>query len=406
MNPTFEKQFALTDQFCLDYFARHADGIFRIEFREPFRPAADTEAAVESFYRTGFVSGFNDSFGDIYRKFTHQPFELAEAKLFFETLVPAVIRRFFESGLRLDEFETVQTGLNGRELFLRSSLLGIGEDGLLRCVWGTVRDVTAEKAARQTAEEVEKNLRQTQKIEALGRLAGGIAHDFNNFLAVMVLHNDMLNLQLPSASPLRHRIEEMRKAIGNATSLVRQLLAVGRKQTLHPRPTEINAAINEFAKILSSIVTDEIEVVFNLDPDSGVCFVDQKQLLQTLASLAANARDAMPAGGVLTIETSSVVLDKQSIGHKSQPEGSFVQVTIADNGVGMDPATLDGVFEPFFSKKQSSKGVGLGLATAYGFVKQSKGFIWVESELDKGTTFRIQFPRIDQPEMLDKPVFP
>lgn len=244
----------------------------------------------------------------------------------------------------------------------------------------------------------EEHMRQSSKIEAIGRLAGGIAHDFNNFLAVIMLHVDMLQLQLPPDSPLLFRVNEIKTVTNNAAGMVRQLLAFSRKQTLQPHPVVLNQIVKEFSKILRSLVGANIEMHVDLDPDLGVAFVDQNQVTQVLMNLAVNARDALPPdGGVITIETCNILLkENDAQRHKAQPPGAYIRLQFSDNGTGMDETTRKKIFEPFFTTKEPGKGTGLGLATVYGIVKQSDGFIWVDSEPGKGTSFRIDFPRIDQ----------
>lgn len=244
----------------------------------------------------------------------------------------------------------------------------------------------------------EEYLRQSSKIEAIGRLAGGIAHDFNNFLAVIMLHVDMLQLQLPPDSPLLFRVNEIKTVTNSAAGMVRQLLAFSRKQTLQPHPVVLNQIVKEFSKILRSLVGANIEMHVNLDSDLGVAFVDQNQVTQVLMNLAVNARDALPPdGGVITIETCNILLEESDARrHKAQPPGAYIRLQFSDNGTGMDEITRKKIFEPFFTTKEPGKGTGLGLATVYGIVKQSDGFIWVDSEPGKGTSFRIDFPRIDQ----------
>jgi two-component system cell cycle sensor histidine kinase/response regulator CckA len=300
--------------------------------------------------------------------------------------------------------------LNSREKhgdweFLRKDGIRVWGDVSSRILSGGqwlifVNDITKRKQAEQSFLESEKKRLQMQKIEALGRLAGGIAHDFNNFLAVILLHIDMFNLQLSADSPLRHRVNEIKAVTNNAAGIVRQLLAFGRKQPMNPSPVALNQVIQEFSKNLNSLVGEDIKVKLTLEPDLGICFVDQNQIMQVLVNLAVNARDAMPNGGILEIETANIVLDKNTTNHKAQSGGSYIQITVADNGGGMDSKTRDHIFEPFFSTKESDKGAGLGLAMVYGIVKQSNGFIWVESEINQGTIFRIQFSRIDQPEVI------
>lgn len=244
--------------------------------------------------------------------------------------------------------------------------------------------------------ESEEHLRQSSKIEAIGRLAGGIAHDFNNFLAVIMLHTEMLQLQLPPDSPLRYRVNEIKSVTDNAAAMVRQLLAFSRKQTLQPHPIVLNQIVTEFTKIMRSLIGENIELRLILDENLGVTFVDQNQMMQVLMNLAVNARDALPQGGIIEIETSNLFLSEESERHPAQPAGEYVQLKFSDNGIGMDEITRTKIFEPFFTTKEAGKGTGLGLATVYGIVKQSNGFIWVESEPRQGTAFKIQFPRIIQ----------
>ena len=399
MNRDSYQKAVKTEKYHREFIEQNSEAIYRIDLGEPVKVDGNIDEQCEFFFRDGFIAEFNKSFTLNFktlsdRELTNLP--LSDLPEEFEPLSKTNIRKFLESDLSLAGFETQQTGENGQIKFFLNDLLGVVKGDELVCVWGQQRDITALKSVQQDLIDFEKNLRRTQKIEALGRLAGGIAHDFNNFLAVMVLHNDMLNLQLPANSPIRHRTEEMRKATDKATAMVKQLLAIGRKQTLRPHPMELNDAVNEFLEILPSIIPENIKVEINLTPNLGLCFLDPGHFIQGITKLVINAVEAMPDGGVLSIETANVVLDKNSINHKSQPEGSFVQITISDTGIGMAPATLESAFEPFFSTKKSTKGVGLGLATVYGFIKQSKGFIWVESEINQGTTFKIQFPRIDQ----------
>lgn len=265
------------------------------------------------------------------------------------------------------------------------------------------RDITVEKQTAQAYIESEEQLRQSQKVEAVGRLAGGIAHDFNNFLAVIMLHIDMLNLQLPADSSLRYRVSEIKTVTENAAGMVKQLLAFGRKQTLQPHPIVLNQVVKQFMEVLRPLVGEDIDIQLDLHPDLGVCFVDPNQVSQVLMNLAVNARDAMPKGGKLRIRTENIQLNKGDFRkRKPQPTGAYIQLTVTDTGTGMDQQTQKRIFEPFFTTKEAGKGTGLGLATVYGIIKQSNGFIWVESEQNHGTTFKIQFPRVDQPSTVVK----
>jgi two-component system cell cycle sensor histidine kinase/response regulator CckA len=228
-------------------------------------------------------------------------------------------------------------------------------------------------------------------------LAGGIAHDFNNFLAVIMLHVDMLNLQLPGDSPLRYRIGEIKSVTDNAAGMVKQLLAYGRKQTMQPQPLVLNQMIEAFVKIVKPLIGENIEVELSLVPDLGVCFVDAHQITQILMNLAVNSRDAMPKGGVIKFETFNTTVTEQNQIHKAQPFGNYIQMNVTDTGIGMDPTTQTHIFEPFFTSKDSGKGTGLGLSTVYGIVKQSNGFIWVDSAPGEGACFKLFFPTVEQP---------
>ena len=313
------------------------------------------------------------------------------------------LRAFIESGYNLVNKETTEKDRNGNDKYFINNLLGNIEDKNLVRLWGTKQDITAAKETELAYLESEEKQRQSGKVEAIGRLAGGVAHDFNNFLAVIMLHVDMLRLQLAPDSPLRFRIDEIKTVTDSAATMVRQLLAFGRKQTLQPNPVILNQVVKEFTKILGSLIGEDVEIKLKLEPDLGVCFVDQHQITQVLMNLAVNARDAMPDGGKLVIETANITVDRYSKKLKTQPNGSYIELTVSDNGIGMDPKTRHRIFEPFFTTKEASQGTGLGLATVYGIVKQSNGFIWVETKLNEGTSFSIQFPRIDKPVEVSMP---
>jgi two-component system, cell cycle sensor histidine kinase and response regulator CckA len=316
-----------------------------------------------------------------------------------------------------DEEEKVREKLKEVEYFSNFETVRVKKDGthfpasitasVIRDIRGEAtgisvicRDITQEKQTAQAFIESEEQLRQSQKVEAVGRLAGGIAHDFNNFLAVIMLHIDMLNLQLPADSSLRYRVSEIKTVTENAAGMVKQLLAFGRKQTLQPQPLVLNQVVKQFMKVLQPLVGEDIDIQLDLDADLGVCFVDPNQINQVLMNLSVNARDAMPKGGKLKIKSENIQLNKGDIRkRKPQPTGPYIQITVTDTGTGMDPQTQKRIFEPFFTTKETGKGTGLGLATVYGIIKQSNGFVWVESEPNHGTTFKIQFPRVDQPSI-------
>ena len=243
----------------------------------------------------------------------------------------------------------------------------------------------------------EEQLQQSQKMEAVGRLAGGIAHDFNNLLTAINGYSDLTLRKLDPKSDLCGRIKEIRKAGERAASLTRQLLAFSRKQMLQPRVLDLNSVITEMHKMLHRLIGEDIVLQLALGNLLGQVKADPGQIEQILMNLAVNARDAMPQGGRLTIETRNVLLNQTHVNRQLVPQpGNYVMISVSDDGCGMDGETQAHIFEPFFTTKGVGKGTGLGLSTVYGIVKQSDGGIWVYSELGKGTAFNICFPRVDE----------
>jgi PAS domain S-box-containing protein len=243
---------------------------------------------------------------------------------------------------------------------------------------------------------LEEQLRRAQKMEAIGRLSGGVAHDFNNLLNVILGFGEMLVSRLQPSDPLRRYADEIMKAAKRGASLTRQLLAFSRQQVLQPKVVDLNATVADMGRMVSRLIGEDVELVTSLQPDLGSVVVDPGQIEQVIMNLAVNARDAMPRGGTLTIETANVDLteaDVQEHEFRVRP-GLYALLRVCDTGSGMDAATLSHVFEPFFTTKPIDQGTGLGLATVYGIVKQSNGYIWVNSSVTQGTTFTIVLPRI------------
>ena len=244
--------------------------------------------------------------------------------------------------------------------------------------------------------ELEQQLRQAQKMEAVGRLAGGIAHDFNNLLMVISGYCEFLLEKMNGDPALRGPAQEIAKAAERATSLTRQLLAFSRKQMLTPKILDLNAVVTENIKMLTRMIGEDIDLVMVPGSDLGAVKADPGQVEQVIMNLAVNARDAMPQGGKLTIETSNVTLDESfARSHAGVRQGEYVKLAISDTGGGMDPETQNQIFEPFFTTK-GTKGTGLGLSTVYGIIKQSGGYIWVESVVGSGTSFEIYLPRVSE----------
>ncbi len=265
------------------------------------------------------------------------------------------------------------------------------------------RDITERKRVEEALHKTEEQLRQSQKMEAIGRLAGGIAHDFNNLLSVVLSYADLM-LEIGSASGVREEIIEIKKAGTRAAELTHQLLAFSRQQVLEPQVVNLNEVLSSMESMIRRLIGEDIDLRFVLSQHIWKTRVDPGQIEQVLMNLVVNARDAMPNGGSLTIETANVVLDEAyAATHVEASTGPHVMFAVSDTGVGMDRATQARVFDPFFTTKEKGKGTGLGLATAFGIVKQSGGSIFLYSELDAGTTFKVYLPQTEAPRASDRP---
>ncbi|MGH7544696.1 MAG: response regulator [Gemmatimonadota bacterium] len=292
--------------------------------------------------------------------------------------------------VRSGQTKEVSSAIRVKDGSVRQTLTSLEwlELGGATCLLSMIHDVTESR-------RLEEQLRQAQKMEAVGRLAAGVAHDFNNLLTVITGYCDLLFGSLEPGDPKRADVEEIRKAADGAATVTRQLLSFSRRQVLQPKVVDVNEVLASTETLLRRLIGEDVELVTSLGRELGTVKVDRGQLEQIIMNLAVNARDAMPEGGKLTIETANAEIDEAyARTHAIEQPGRYVMLAFSDTGVGMDAATRAHIFEPFFTTKDPGKGTGLGLATVYGIVQQSGGFIWVYSEPGHGTTFKIYLPRV------------
>jgi two-component system cell cycle sensor histidine kinase/response regulator CckA len=301
--------------------------------------------------------------------------------------VEKVLREGLRIGLAND---TVLVSRDGRRTPIASS------GAPLRDAAGAIRGVVLVLKDMKEEYELTAQLQQAQKMEAIGRLAGGVAHDFNNLLTVISGYSELVLQSMTEDAPFRAELEEIHHAGAQAASLTRQLLAFSRRQVLQPEVLDVNEIVARMDKILRRLIGEDIDVVTRLRPRLDLVLADHGQIEQIIMNLVVNARDAMPRGGRLTLETANVELDQAyAATHPDAHPGPHVMIAVSDTGSGMDPETLRRIFEPFFTTKERGKGTGLGLSTVYGIVKQSGGNVWVYSEVGHGTTFKIYLPRAE-----------
>ena len=302
------------------------------------------------------------------------------------------------NGEILDGLELRPLRKDGSPVDLVASLAPLRDAaGQITGIVALAADMTARRQTEQALRDSEAQLRQAQKMEAVGRLAGGIAHDFNNLLTVIMGRSQLQLMRLSSDDPLRRDLNLIEQTSRRASVLTRQLLAFSRKQVLQPEVLDLNALVEGLAPMLRRVIGEDVDTVIVPGSELGTVVADPGQLEQVIMNLAVNARDAMPDGGRLVIETANVVLDDAfAQTHAGAHRGPFVMLSVLDTGVGMTPEVRAHVFEPFFTTKESGKGTGLGLATVYGIVKQHDGYIALESEPGQGAVFSVYLPRSDR----------
>ena len=370
------------------FVAQSSEAIFRTEHNPLIPVDLPWEKQAELGMEGGYIAECNDAMARLYGFSEARNLVGKRIASFVDKSSPVVgafLKKFVSSAYRLTDWETQGHYPGGRVRTVRTSMIGIVENGHVVRTWGIQRDVTDRV-------HLEEQLRNAQQLEAIGRLAGGVAHDFNNILSIIMGHGELLLMALGGDERARSGLEQIRRAADRAASLTQQLLAFSRKQVLQPKVLDLNEAVADVQKMLSRVIGEDIELVATLHPSLAAVKADPGQVEQVLMNLAVNARDAMPQGGKLAMETSNVEVDQKQGRALDLPPGRYVTLKVGDTGHGMDGITLAHVFEPFFTTKPMGKGTGLGLATVYGIVKQSGGSILVESEVGHGTVFRIYLP--------------
>ncbi|HEV8370434.1 MAG TPA: response regulator [Pyrinomonadaceae bacterium] len=312
--------------------------------------------------------------------------------------IQAPVLETIRGARELKNLETKVNRKDGLNFWITTNIRGkFGPNGDLVYLDGMVQDITERKQAQEALAKTEDQLRHSQKMEAVGQLAGGVAHDFNNLLTAITGYSELTLQKLQAEDPLTRNIQEIRKAGERAAALTRQLLAFSRKQVLQPRVLDLNSVILDLQKMLRRLIGENIELNTQLGADLGGTKADPGQIEQVIMNLVVNARDAMPEGGKLLIETGNIDLDEgYAKRHVEVSPGAYVMLAVSDNGFGMSPETQARIFEPFFTTKELGKGTGLGLSTVYGITRQSNGSIWVYSEEGRGTTFKVYLPRVDE----------
>ncbi len=368
------------------FLAQSSEGIYRLEYAPPVPCHLPIDEQLALGLKNGYVAECNDAMAKLYGRDSAEELigkRLSEFLVLNDPMTREFMEHFIRSGYRITDQESREVDARGQTKILRSTMMGTVIDGHWARTWGISRDVTARI-------HLEEQLRNAQQLEAIGRLAGGVAHDFNNILSIIMGHGELM---LATAdADAKNSLEQIRKAAERAAALTQQLLAFSRKQVLQPKVMDLNEAVAEVQKMLTRVIGEDIELVASLHPELASVRVDPGQVEQVLMNLAINARDAMPHGGKIVMETANVDVDSGRARELELAAGKYVLLQVSDTGHGMDAATMGHIFEPFFTTKKMGKGTGLGLATVYGIVKQSGGSIQVDSEAGRGSTFRLYLP--------------
>jgi len=366
------------------FLAQSSEGIFRVEYIPLVPVSASASEQLTLSLANGQIAECNDAFAKMYGFSSAK--EMLGKRLGQLPCADEFVREFIANGYRISGLQTVRSREHGGPAVFQITMVGIVEDGQLARTWAIQRDVSERV-------RLEEQLRSIQQLEAIGRLAGGVAHDFNNILGVILGHAQLVQEEAAVSEHTKAGLGHIRRAAERAASLTQQLLAFSRKQVLQPKVLDLNEIVIEMQKMFSRVIGEDITLVTHLHPSLAGVKADQSQLEQVLMNLALNARDAMPQGGRLKMETSNVELDEAFVSENpGTAPGRYVLLKVIDTGHGMTPETLEHLFEPFFTTKGAGKGTGLGLATVHGVVKQSGGHILVRSEVGKGSCFEVYLP--------------
>ena len=382
------------------FIAQNSDGMWCLEFDRPIPTDLPPEEQLDLAYRRGYCSECNDAaarllgLGRSREVVGRRIVDLLPQNV---PIIRCAMLRLVRAGYRFTTTETSGVGPDGKFHVALGSHLGIVENGMLQRVWGITHDITEFK-------QVQRDLWQAQKVESIGRLAGGVAHDFNNLLTVINGYAGQLLNQRSPTDPGYAALNEIRNAGEKGAQLTEQLLTFSRRRPYNPELLNLNTTVERDSSMLGWALGERIELITKLDPSLGLVSADPVEISQVIMNLAVNARDAMQDGGTLTIASSNTSLSgEQDTAVPGVPGGEYVQLAITDTGTGMSKEVLDHLFEPFFTTKEPGKGTGLGLSIVYGIVQDRGGYIRVESELGRGTTFRIFLPRAE-PEPASAPV--
>ncbi len=370
------------------FVEQSSEGIYRMEYDPPVPCHLPPAEQLIIGRRNGFVAECNDAMAKIYgfnsaREMTGK--RLSEFLVLNDPVTKKFMEEFVRNGYRTTDQESRELDAHGNKKIFRNTMMGMVVNGHWVRTWGITRDVTDRM-------HLEEQLRNAQQLEAIGRLAGGVAHDFNNILSIIMGHGELLLSSVDNDKLARTGLEQIKRAADRAAMLTQQLLAFSRKQVLQPKVLDLNEAVTDVQKMLSRVIGEDINLVARLHPFLKPVKADPGQIEQVLMNLAINARDAMPHGGRLLMETANVEVSTEEAAKLELSPGTYVTLKVIDTGHGMEPGTMSHIFEPFFTTKAMGKGTGLGLATVYGIVKQSGGAIRVESKAGIGSEFCIFLP--------------